>query len=182
MVVTSLQELGAARSIVIDEDNVVLAGNGVTAAAAQAGIHKLRIVDVPGDTLVAVRRRGLTAEQKRALALFDNRTGELAEWNVAQLAADLQNGEDLSAFFLDGELAALRVLGDPVESPQEEWQGMPEFTQADQSAFHTIQVHFKDAAALEAFGKLIGREVGKTVRYLWMPEEDKAVFRDKAYR
>jgi hypothetical protein len=107
MTIEALQAVGAARSIVIDEDNLVLAGNGVTAAAAAAGITKLRVVDVAGDTLVAVRRTGLTPAQKRALALYDNRTAELAEWNVEQLTADLQNGEDLTAFFLPDELAEL---------------------------------------------------------------------------
>ena len=111
MVVDSLRQVGAARSIVIDENNLILAGNGVTAAAVAAGLTKLHVIDVDGQTVVAVRRRGLTDAQKRALAIFDNRTAELAEWNVEQLAADLKNGEDLTAFFLPDELPAL--LGEP---------------------------------------------------------------------
>jgi len=89
---------------------VILAGNGVVEAASEAGITKLQIVDADGDTLVAVRRRGLTPSQKRDLAIYDNRTAELAEWNVEQLAADLQNGEDLAAFFFDDELKTLGVV------------------------------------------------------------------------
>lgn len=99
MVVDALQQVGAARSIVIDEDNVVLAGNGVTEAAAEAGITKVRVVEVDGSTLVAVRRSGLTAEQKRALAIFDNRTAELAEWNAEQLQADVDTGLSLQPWF-----------------------------------------------------------------------------------
>src|SRR4051812_49918078 len=99
MVVDSLQHVGAARSIVIDEDNVILAGNGVTEAAAEAGITKLRIVDAAGDELVAVRRTGLTDEQKRALAIYDNRTAELAEWDAEQLKADLEDGLSLQPWF-----------------------------------------------------------------------------------
>jgi DNA modification methylase len=124
MVAEALQEVGAARSIVIDEDNLILAGNGVTEAAAAAGITKLRVIDVAGDTLVAVRRSGLTPAQKRALAIYDNRTAELAEWNLEQLAEDLKNGEDLSAFFLDDELATLLPtpgtpgLTDPDDVPE----------------------------------------------------------------
>ena len=49
-----------------------------------------------------MRRRGLP-RPKRALAIYNNRTAELAEWNLEQLAADLRNGEDLSAFFLPDE-------------------------------------------------------------------------------
>jgi hypothetical protein len=33
----SLKEVGAARSVVIDEDNVILAGNAMVAAAKAAG-------------------------------------------------------------------------------------------------------------------------------------------------
>lgn len=112
MTVEALRAVGAARSIVIDEANLILAGNGVTAAAAEAGITKIRVVDVDGQTLVAVRRRGLTDAQKRALALYDNRTGELAEWNVEQLTADLTNGEDLTAFFLPDEIERLTGMFD----------------------------------------------------------------------
>jgi hypothetical protein len=101
---------------------------------------------------------------------------------VEQLAADLQNGADLSAFFYDGELAALGVLGPGEADPQAEYTGLPEFAQADQTAFHSIHLHFKDAAALEDFARLIGRPLTKTVRYLWFPDEPKAVFRDKRYR
>jgi len=107
MIAASLREVGAARSIVIDEHGEILAGNGVVEGAAAAGISKLQIVDVEGDTVVAVRRRGLTPEQKRSLAIFDNRTAELAEWNPEQLAADLDAGVDLAPFFFEDELRAL---------------------------------------------------------------------------
>jgi hypothetical protein len=107
MIVDSLRDVGAARSIVIDEDNVVRAGNGVMEGAAAAGITKLHVVDVDGDTLVAVRRRGLTDTQKRNLAIYDNRTAELAEWDVAQLQADHDAGLDLRPFWTPEEEAAL---------------------------------------------------------------------------
>jgi hypothetical protein len=104
MLQTSLSELGAARSIVIDENDTVLAGNGVVEGATAAGITKVQVIDTDGDTLVAVRRRNLSPEQKRRLAMFDNRTAELAEWNPEQLALDKSNGLDLVPFFTDREL------------------------------------------------------------------------------
>src|SRR5262252_5814656 len=107
LIAQALREVGAARSIVIDEDDVVLAGNGVVQAAPRAGLTKLRVVEAAGDEVIAVRRRGLTAAQKRALALYDNRTAELAEWDVAQLLADQAEGLDLASFWSDAELAAL---------------------------------------------------------------------------
>lgn len=95
MVEESLQEVGAARSIVIDENNVVLAGNGVIEAAGNAGITKLKVVDADGSTIIAVRRTGLTAKQKTRLALFDNRAAELAEWDAGVLADLLKDDPDV---------------------------------------------------------------------------------------
>lgn len=107
VIVDSLHDVGFARSIVIDENNEILAGNGVTEAAAIAGIEKVVEVEADGNTIIAVRRRGLTDEQKQRLKYFDNRSGELAEWDAEQLLADLNAGVDLSALFRDDELDAL---------------------------------------------------------------------------
>jgi ParB-like chromosome segregation protein Spo0J len=107
MIVDSLHKVGTGRSIVIDENNEILAGNATVDAAAEAGITRVRVVEVDGNELIAVKRTGLSTGQKRALAIFDNRTGELAEWNTDQLLEDMQSGEDLSAFFYDEEVTRL---------------------------------------------------------------------------
>lgn len=114
MIADSLQRVGAARSIVIDEDGVVLAGNATIDAAAEVGIEQVRIIEATGHELIAVRRRGLTAEQKRHLALSDNRAAELATWDLTQLNADAADGLDLSAFWTNTELADLLGADAPV--------------------------------------------------------------------
>jgi len=131
MVVDALHEVGAARSIVIDEDNVILAGNGVVEAAGEAGITRLRVIEADGQELIAVRRSGLTDAQKRHLAIADNRAGELATWNTEQLQADLRDGLDLAPFFFDEELKALLAtdavtagLTDPDAVPSERPTGI----------------------------------------------------------
>lgn len=86
MIERSLNEVGAARSIVVDEDMVVLAGNGLIEAAAQAGIERVRVIEADGDEIIAVQRKGLTPEQKVKLALFDNRTNELSGWDASVLS------------------------------------------------------------------------------------------------
>jgi len=103
MIERALGEVGAARSIVIDEDGVVLAGNATIEAAAQAGIERVVTVDADGETIVAVRRSGLTDEQKRRLALYDNRTAEVAEWDTEQLQIDFDDGL-LDGMFSESEL------------------------------------------------------------------------------
>lgn len=112
--------MGAARSIVIDEDGTVIAGNGVVEAAAEAGITRVRVVDADGNTIVAVRRKGLSDEQKRTLALYDNRAGELSEWNADQLADDKAQGLALAPFFTEGELK--RIIGSAQEAVVKEVQ------------------------------------------------------------
>jgi ParB-like chromosome segregation protein Spo0J len=85
MITDSIKAVGFGRSIVLDGDNVVRAGNGTLRAAKKAGLKKVRIIDVEGDEVVALRRKNLTDDQKKLLALFDNRAGELAGWNLSVL-------------------------------------------------------------------------------------------------
>lgn len=108
MLVDSLHEVGAARSIVIDENGVILAGNGTVEAAAEAGIDRVQVVDADGETIVAVRRSGLSKSPKVKLALYDNRTSELAIWDY-NVIADLSKENDLSKIFNQEELAPLLV-------------------------------------------------------------------------
>jgi len=85
----AIQAAGFSRSIVIDEGNMILAGNGATEAAASVGLTKAVVVDAGPDTLVAVRRRGLNDKQKRHLAIADNRANELSTFDGPKLRAAL---------------------------------------------------------------------------------------------
>lgn len=102
----SLQRYGPARSIVIDEDNRILAGNGTVEAAINLGIDGLRIIDAAPDELIAVRRTGLTEDQKVGLALADNRTADLAEWD-AEMLQQLSQEHDIAPWFQDDDVEAL---------------------------------------------------------------------------
>jgi hypothetical protein len=104
----ALSEVGAARSIVIDEDGVILAGNATIQAAQRAGITRVKVVEADGAEVVAVRRTGLTAAQKAKLALYDNRAAELADgWDIGVLQALQAEGVDLSGMWDKDELSAL---------------------------------------------------------------------------
>lgn len=113
MIADSLREVGAARSIVIDENNIVRAGNGTLLGAAHAGITKVKVIDADGRTLIAVRRTGLTEDQKRRLSLLDNRAAELAEWDPDVLRALAEAGTPLDGIFSQDELAALTQQDEP---------------------------------------------------------------------
>lgn len=111
----SLENLGAARSIVIDEDNNIICGNGLVDAASIVGIEKVQIVEADGNTIIAVRRSNLTDDQKKQLAVFDNRTGELAEWDAGVLSDLITEGVDLSAMFTEAEQAILFEEAPPLD-------------------------------------------------------------------
>lgn len=72
----SLRQNGAGRSILVDKDDNIIAGNGIVEAAQNAGITKTRVVEVTGDELVVVKRTDLALDSKqgREMALADNAT------------------------------------------------------------------------------------------------------------
>ena len=80
----SLKENGAGRSILIDKDNNIIAGNGIIEAAGQAGLEKVKIVETTGDEIIAVKRTDLKLDSKkgREMALADNATASIdLNWN-----------------------------------------------------------------------------------------------------
>lgn len=105
----SLKELGGGRSILLDKDGNIIAGNKTFEAAQESGI-KVRIVEAGKDELVAVQRTDLDLEdpagEARRLAYLDNRVSELdLEWDVEQIAQDIASGLDFDGIgFLEGEL------------------------------------------------------------------------------
>ena len=94
----SLKKYGAGRSIVIDEENRILAGNGTIAGARAAGIKNVRVIETEGDEIIAVKRKGLSEDQKVGLALADNRTSDLSEWDKEMLH-QLSEDHDIDPFF-----------------------------------------------------------------------------------
>ena len=85
----SLKQFGAARSVVVDGDGIVRAGNGTVEQAKAAGIEKARIVKTTGDELVVVVRDDLTGTEAVAYGIADNRIGETSEWDEEALSRTL---------------------------------------------------------------------------------------------
>lgn len=75
----SLKELGAGRSILIDKDGNIIAGNKTQLAAIKAGIKKVRVIESDGTELIAVKRTDVAIDSKegRELALADNLTTQV---------------------------------------------------------------------------------------------------------
>ena len=92
-VANSIEEFGFKVPIVIDANNVVVAGHTRLKAAEKLGLDKVPCI-VADD---------LTDEQTKAFRLADNKTGDLAEWDFNALAKEIAELEtiDISQFGFD---------------------------------------------------------------------------------
>lgn len=112
LLLQSVRELGGGRSVLLDKNGKLIAGNKTFDAAQEAGL-KVRIVQAGRDELVAVQRTDLDLNdlsgEARCLAYMDNRVGELdLNWDAEQLAEDIAAGLELDGVgFLEGELRQL---------------------------------------------------------------------------
>ena len=96
-VAASLSEFGFRQPIVVDEDGVIIAGHTRWKAATKLGLAKVP-VHVATD---------LSPDQVRAYRLADNRTGEIAEWDLSILPIELnelrEDGFDMDILAFDEE-------------------------------------------------------------------------------
>lgn len=94
----SFERFGAGRSVLIDKDNRLIAGNKATKGAAESGIKKVRVIETDGTELIAVKRTDISLDSKegRELALADNATTQA---NLAWDEMELQKiAEDVEGF------------------------------------------------------------------------------------
>ena len=78
-VAASIKEFGFRNPIIIDKGNVIIAGHTRLKAAEKLGLE-----EVP-----TIRAEDLTEEQVRAFRLADNKTAELASWDIEELRKEL---------------------------------------------------------------------------------------------
>ncbi len=121
-IAASIQEFGWTAPIVIDEGNVIIAGHGRYLAARELGLTQVPVVVLTG----------LSAAQKRALALADNKIAANAGWDSALLATELgELAPLLAGLDLDLEItgfAAAEVdslMGDLVDPEHEPADDIP---------------------------------------------------------
>lgn len=91
-VANSIKEFGFKVPIVVDKNNVIVAGHTRWKASKRIGL-----TEVP-----CIIADDLTDEQIKAYRLADNKVGELAEWDFAKLEAELSElTMDMSVFDFD---------------------------------------------------------------------------------
>lgn len=109
-VAESIEQCGYIAPIIVDEDGVILAGH-----TRYKALKKLGYTEVD-----CVVKTGLTEEQKRKYRLLDNKTGELAEWDVDLLEMEL-DGLDFGSLDLDWGISSAEGLDlDEAASTQSE--------------------------------------------------------------
>jgi len=92
----SLRENGAGRSILLDKDNNIIAGNGVIEAAGNIGLEKVKVVETTGDEIVAVKRTDISLKSKkgREMALADNATATVdLDWDDEAIKSEFTEEE-----------------------------------------------------------------------------------------
>lgn len=109
----SIKRYGTARSVVIDENNMLIAGHGTVEAAKALGINKVKVIDAAGDELIAVRRSGWTDTEKVGANLADNRSSDLSEWD-AEMLNNLAADHDINPWFSADDI--LELLGETPDS------------------------------------------------------------------
>src|SRR5262245_33285730 len=98
----SIGAFGFLVPILIDENNVIIAGHGRYAAAKLLGLEQVPVVEV----------RGLSEAKRRALALADNKIAENAGWDREVLAAELPElAEILVEDSLDVSITGFAAVG-----------------------------------------------------------------------
>ena len=121
----SFRELGAGRSILLDKNGNIIAGNKSHEAARKAGIKKVRVIETTGDELVAVKRTDLDINSKegREMALLDNLTTQVnLNWDDVELE-NMANQFDIDMNEWD---MALPDIADPTEQPTTEAKDVKE--------------------------------------------------------
>ncbi len=180
MIEHSLREFGAGRSILVDKNGRIIAGNKTAEAAGSIGLDDAVLVESDGRRLVVVKRTDidLDSPQGRALAVADNRTSEVGlEWDKESLAW-LSDQIDLGQFWFDDELEALDlpnvvdlVLGtDPTEEGGlTDADAVPEVAEVPVSARGDLwllgdhRVLCGDSTSAEDVARLMGGELADSL-------------------
>ena len=175
MLEKSLRKYGAGRSVVVDKDNRIIAGNKTVEAAGSIGLENAIVVDSDGTEIIVVRRTDLDLDsaEGRGLALADNRVGEVnLEWDTDALKDLMGNDADVAEFFTDIELKNLLGDYEEVNDPLEERKGMPEFEQDDLNPTRQVIVSFRDEKAVQDFAELVGSKISPKTKSIWYPHQE----------
>ena len=132
----SFKELGAGRSILLDRNGNIIAGNKSQQAAIAAGIKKVRVIETTGDELVAVKRTDVDIDsaEGRKMAYLDNLTTQVnLTWDETELEAVQADVDGFEVADFGFDIEDLPQVTFPTGEKQGEGEGItePETTEDD---------------------------------------------------
>ncbi len=111
--INSIKEFGFKVPIVVDSNNIIVAGHTRYKAAQQLDMQKIPCIVVDD----------LTDEQVKAFRLVDNKVGEMSGWDFSLLQEELESVTDIDldkfGFFIEDNLEKLSVADDDFLSDTE---------------------------------------------------------------
>lgn len=117
----SLRNLGAGRSILIDKNNRIIAGNKTVENAMSIGLEDMQIVESDGTKIIAVKRTDIDLDSKkgRELAFADNASAKAnIVWNHENLKEDW-GGDELKGWGIEEiEPEILEAVEDDYQQPE----------------------------------------------------------------
>lgn len=150
-VAASIREFGFKVPVIIDGDNVIVAGHTRVKAARKLGMSAVPCI-IADD---------LTPEQIKAFRLADNKVGELAGWEIEKLGKELSEIDmDMSVFGFDAvefeefsevcedEIPDVDEEGDPITKLGDIWQlGRHRLMCGDSTSVESVAVLMDGALA-----------------------------------
>ncbi|MDX9691353.1 MAG: DNA modification methylase [Acholeplasmataceae bacterium] len=150
-VANSIKEFGFKVPIIVDGNNIIIAGHTRFKAAISLGLEEVPCI-VAND---------LTPEQVKAFRLADNKVGEIATWDLEKLKLELENieGLDMSLFGFDMDTEADEVYEDDFD-PNEHIPEIPYSQLGDIYLLGNHRLTCGDSAKEEDIKKLVdGKQI-----------------------
>ena len=121
-VAASIRRFGWRQPIVVDVDGIIVAGHARYAAATSMGLDRVPVHVYDGDE-----------KDIQAYRVADNKSGELAEWDIGKLTEELRELDkiddlDMTAFgFTSMEMEMVRIDDEAIMNGRaaEPWGGPP---------------------------------------------------------
>ena len=145
MINKSLRELGAGRSVLMDNEDELSAGNETYTQAQKLGLP-IKIVESDGKTLIVVKRTDLATddEARKQLAIVDNLASDKSEFDFDLLKNDFEIDFLQDVGFTDFDLSI-----EPLE-PEPEILTAPMKNNPP-----TIKISFANEKQMEKFERLL---------------------------
>lgn len=116
----SLESVGAGRSILVDAEGIVRAGNGVYEQAQALGLP-VRVVETDGKELIAVQRTDLRGKDAIRAAALDNIAGDSSsfDYDAAILAEIARDDAVIAALAKEDARLAELLRGEAKQEPKD---------------------------------------------------------------